>query len=641
MATRQANGRDTETMTPVPPDSEPLLPSAVRDPFARATRAVRPLDAAAALLLTFHLTLLLWTAGRGGPYRDDFRLQSMSVEQPLIEWLFSSPGSHFAPLPRLIIASQATFAPWDVGVATATTIALFAAQGIVMWLLLIELIGPRRDLLAIFLVYCLSPIFIPSAGWWTQAVTLTPASVGMLATLLFLTKYWRTQQVRYELAAWASYAVGLLSWEKALLTLPVAVMLVLLFLAPGPTWPERLRATLQLRRFWAGMALLTAAHLVYYVLGPFDTGGEPARAGPGVILTYLWTNLTSALLPGLAGGPWRWDTDTSPYFGIADPSLLMRLVAAVLVGVVLAGAARRDLSRTLRAVVLVLSVWIPGTAMLIVGRVTKFGISPAFDYRYLPEVAAVSVVALALALLPLRGEPVPAARRADWTARAMRVALVFYSVGAMVSIVTWGTTWHENPARPYAAQVREDLTPRDEEFRLYDTDLPTDVLSPLFAPYTRASRALGPFNREQLISFDASNPPAFVLTDGGAVRPAEFQTLASGLPGTASQCGYPVNSRSGPVVIPLDRRVPPLPDTFLRMSMLSGDELRLEVTVASSGGDFVVSPPEGLLVPEGLPAVLLRVDNLAVESVTVTFLSSDSGICVDKVLVGVPVPEST
>ena len=190
-----------------------------------------------------------------------------------------------------------------------------------MWLLLRELVGPRRALLGPFLVYALSPVFIPSVGWWTQAVTLTPATTAILACLLMVTRYFRTRRLRYEVGSWVCYAVGLLSWEKALLALPAALALATLFLSSGDGLPQRFRHALRARRLWAGMLVLTAAHLTYYALGPFDSGGEATRASPSVIVSYLWTNLTAALVPGLAGGPWRWDTDTSPYFGIADPSV--------------------------------------------------------------------------------------------------------------------------------------------------------------------------------------------------------------------------------------------------------------------------------------------------------------------------------
>jgi hypothetical protein len=80
---------------------------------------------------------------------------------------------------------------------------------------------------------------------------------------------------------------------------------------------------------------------------------------------------------------------------------------------------------------------------------------------------------------------------------------------------------------------------------------------------------------------------------------------------------------------------------FLRLGGLAGAPVRLQITVNSTEGRAVVSPSEGLTVPEGLAGVLLRLPRAPVGSITFTYLSSVSGVCLDKVTVGVSVRESS
>jgi hypothetical protein len=626
---------------PVPVGPEPLIPTEWRQTAASLLRRVQPADWAAVVLVAAHACLVLWISGLGGPYRDDFRLQSMAVENELLSWAFRSPESHFAPIPRLVIGAQAHLAPWDTGAAAAITTLLFGVQAMLMWLLLRTLVGPRRAALAPLLVFVLSPILTPSAGWWTQAVTLTPATIGLLAALVLVVAYWRHRTAGYAVGACLAYLFGLLSWEKALVTLPAAVGLTALFLvAEGSSFGARVRGTIDLWRLWLGMAVLTVTHLLYYVLGPFDPGGDPSRLGPRIALDYAWTNLSGALVPGLAGGPWRWDFETSPYFGIAASTVWMRLAAALLVLAVVVVAAVRAPSRTCRAVLLVLLVWLPSTTMLLLGRVTKFGLAPAFDYRYLPEVAAIATVALALAFLPLQGRTDSAHPTPRWGRWALAAALTAYVVGSVVSITRWAEVWHTNPARDYAANARGDLAGLAKPLDLYDDDLPSEILSPLFSPYNRHSRGLAPFNRGGLIAFDKGGAPGFLLSDDGTVTAAAFKVLAAARPGPAPRCGYPLNPRSPVVTVPLDRRVPAVESMFLRLNGLSGSDALIRIQLNSNENPVIVSPPAGTQISEGLFGSLLRFDSQPVDSVTLTYLSADSGLCVDKLTIGQPEPEA-
>jgi hypothetical protein len=620
------------------PDEIAELPLPERGLLRRVWARVTAADRAAAVLLAAHLLLVLWVSALGGPYRDDIRLQSMAVEEDLVWWAFRSPESHFAPIPRFIIGAQAYAAPWDVGVAAATTVLLFMAQGALMWLLLRELLGPHRSTLGVFIVYLVSPILVPSMGWWTQAVTLTPATVGMLGSLWCLCRYWRSRGWPDLIGTWSFYAFGLLSWEKALLTLPAAVALSVLFLASDELLAMRVRSVLARSRLWLGMLVLTGAHLVYYVTGPFDRGGDAAPLTPWLVIQYLWLNATQALLPGMTGGPWRWDSETSPYFGIANPPVPMIIVGLGVVVAVLAVAFRRSPSRTWRALLLVALVWLPSAAMLLLGRVTKFGLAPASDYRYLPEVAAITVVALGLALNPMRGRPTP---RSTVGSRVLTAVLLLVVVGSAISTTRWAAAWHENPARAYAANVIRSFDEQREPFRMFDTDLPSEVLDSLFGPYTQVSRAFAPFLRSRSVSFDSADPPAVVVDRQGTLVPGRLQPVAVGQAGPEQNCGYVLNPGRRVITVPLDTRVPELPNMFLRLGGLAGAPVRLQITVNSTEGRAVVSPSEGLTVPEGLAGVLLRLPRAPVGSITFTYLSSVSGVCLDKVTVGVSVRESS
>lgn len=603
------------------------------------TRWITASDAGAAVLIAAHLALVTWVVAGGGPYRDDFRLQAKALEEPLLTWMFLSPESHFAPLPRLIIFLQATFAPWSQASAIGTTLLLVAGQATLFWLLMREICGPRAALLPVMAVYAISPALVPAAAWWTQAVTLTPANMGFLGTMLMVARFSRTRATPDLVGALVAYGLGLLCWEKALLALPASLTLVAIVLEPTVSVRASARRVASHWPLWAGMLVLTVAHLTWYVLGPFDSGGETTEVTPALAVEYAWVNLTRALVPGLVGGPWSWDVETSPHFGIADPSGGQQAFAALLVTIALGLAWSRSRRRTLSGVVLVAAVWLPGLAMLLVGRVTKFGIVPAFDYRYLPEVVITAMLAFALAVVPWRGEIDPR----PWTriqSAAVAALMVIVILGAMLSTTRWANAWHANPARDYAERLRADVQSQPEPRRIYDTTMPTAVLSPLFTPYDRLSVALGPLNRDGRLDFDAANPPAWTVRQDGAVVPGKLQILASGAAGPLPNCGWSVSPERPDAVIPMEPRVPALPNTVLRLSMLNGIDTTLVVEVLADGQWRPADGDGSIAVTAGLDAVLMRVDDAAVSAVRVTTLASESGSCIDEVLLGVPVPSS-
>jgi len=626
---------------------ESLLPPSLTTSWQRLRLAWRPADTGAVVLAAAHLSMLSWVALPGGFYLDDFRLQSMAAEAPLgADHLFRTPGSHLAPIPRLLIWVQTDLAPLERWSAVGAMLVLQGVLAGLVWLLFRELFGPRRATLVPFTLFCFSPFIVPMFGWWTQAVTLNPAHVAMVATLLLHVRYLRTGRRRTAVAAVVTYGVGLLCWEKALLALPVAVLLTVLFLAPGDTWRARLRASWRWYRLALAYVLVTAAYLAVYLSGGYDRGAPGLRVGVGDALEAYGTNLTRSLLPGLVGGPWSWDADNSPYFGISDPGPALISVAAALVVVVTVLAVRRDPSRVARAWLVLLVPWVLGFGMVIVGRVSKFGILAAADYRYVAEFAFLGPLALGLATLPLAGRVSPAGshrwhehHRHQHSAlrRAAPVLVVAYLVGAAASVSAWGSAWHDNPNADTVPALRESFLAAPTPVHVYDVPVPAEMLPPLFDPYQRLPRLLAPLDDGRMEVGNGS-VSGRVLDEEGRLVPATLSTITVGRPGPASDCGRPLNESSPTVLVPLERRVPALDGLVLRLGLLVGADSSIEVVAESPTGSAVLTPPEGMSIRSGPNAVVLALAAEPVTRIRVTLLDTTIGSCLDTVTVARPVP---
>jgi hypothetical protein len=290
---------------------------------------------------------------------------------------------------------------------------------------------------------------------------------------------------------------------------------------------------------------------VYATYGLNFSPGETADVSWGPI---AWNLVAVAMLPAVVGGPLSWEPLTGGAF--ADPSDVTMLVSWAAVGALVLYAWR---SRTIskRAWALVVFTTIGNVALLASARASVVGPDIAREYRYQTEAAAVVVLAIGLAFLPLRGAVEENAVREDapegYEDRRLIAAVTVVVVAlSAVSSVRWVDLWQDrNPTEDYIENVRANLTSADEAVPLVDDGVPQTLLWSFRYPENTYSHLFAPWEAhmtfprsavDDLFLFDAAGDLARVRLD-----PARRMKLPKD-----ADPDCPVPLEGGTLRIPLD-----------------------------------------------------------------------------------------
>ena len=592
--------------------------------------------AVAALLVVVQLVLRAWIAAQGSFYLDDYVfIARMAHRAPQLTALLTDHAGHVMPGSFLLVWLLTELVPLHWPAAVGVDIALQLGVDIAMLRLLVELFGRRPAVLLPFAVFVTTALTLPATIWWAAAINQLPMQLAVLLACTAHVRYLRSGRVRDVAVATAAVLAGLAFSEKTVLALPLLAALSLLWFVDGRPLARLGRAWWRWQEACVAYGVLGAAYGLYYLLAV----PSPFRGGPDVggLCTLVIGQLVRSVLPGLLGGPWRWQ-----YVPVTLPTTDVPVPAGIAAGLVCAGVVAASLLAHRgagRAWLLALGYLVVDAALVAASRARVFDPSVfTREYRYLTDFAIVVVLCGALAFLPVRRAPRvlrPRARRWAAVARAAgnrpgwaALAVAGLVAGSVLSGVGYAVGWADNASRDFVATARADLAARPGTTLLVDAPVPDRVMWSLLGPWTHASVLLAAAPEEPAFLVDGQTVDELaMLDDEGHVRRAWVQPAVAAPPGPDPGCGWAV--ANGPRVVALPTATP-AGRWLVRLSYLSAQDNAGWV----SAGDQLRAP---VLLPAGLHDFFVQVQG-PVREVTVELRDPTRPLCVWQVEVGVPRP---
>ncbi len=512
----------------------------------------RPATVILAVILVLGVALRTVVAAQGWFYWDDLTLhaQARAHDAPTLGLLLTDHDGHLMPGAWLIEWLVATYFPldWPAAVAVLGLLQLVAAAAVARaCLVLCPRVSPvrvRGRELALpwaavpLACYLLSPLTLPSTTWLATAVNILPLHAAMALTIAHSVLAVRHRSIPHLVIAAAALLGGLLFSERALFTGPITVVLLVCCVVAAGQWRVHRSG---IARVAVALAVPTIAWAGIYLAVIGDPrAGEQLTAtatvdggGGGGVSELVFHGYLYALLPTVAGGPWRWDR-WHPGPPWADPPTAV-IIAGLVVGAVVLGWTARGRIRHLWAWLPVVAYpLVPIVALTLVRTGPETAAEITQTLRHFSEVTVLAVVVCAFLLARPERRPLPPAGRLF--AAGVAGLLV---VSVVVSTVAYARVWADQPARDYFRTLRVDLAQREEP--IFDQAVDLHVLLPVVHPHNLLSRLIGGLEGVPPIDSWTTAP---ALVDGeGHLRPAELVPLRATDPGAEPDCGVRVGAQ--------------------------------------------------------------------------------------------------
>jgi hypothetical protein len=575
------------------------------------------------VLVVLQLGFRAWALAGSWFYFDDIAFMSRAMNEPLdASYLLESYGGHLMPAGFLAVYGLTKVAVFQWEPWAALLLALQALAGLGMLRLLLSLFGRRAFVLALLAGY-LAYVFTLSAGiWFAAGINQLPMQVALVFGLHAHVEYLRHRRLRSLVVAVVWTVAGLAFYEKTLLLLGIYLIVAFGWFATGGTADRIKHLWSHYRAGVLAYAALGAGYLVLYVNYGLDSSPGNANTQPWSPIAYNLVGTT--MLPGLVGGPLRWQPLSVGAFGWPTQAVVLVswfAFAALLVH------AQRTRTKSLRAWALIAFPAVCNVFILATARANVVGPDIAREYRYQTETAALFVIALGLAFLPLDGAPEQNEVREDATpedARLLTAITAVVVVAATVSSVRYVDLWQDsNPSEQYFANVRTSLTHASEQpVPLADLGIPQTLLWSYRFPENTYSHVLR--HLDDKTDYPRSSVDRlYVFDDQGHLSPATIPPTRVQLGG--SGC-YPLAGEK--TTIPLDGPVIG-GGWWLRISYGSPEDVSLHVQAGEEGHD--------LDLPKGLHNVFVQAAG-DFDQVQLSDYPEDSGLCVTALTLGLPAP---
>jgi hypothetical protein len=575
-------------------------------------------------LVALQLAFRAWALSGSWFYFDDIAFMSRAMNQPLdASYLLESYGGHLMPAGFLAAYALTTYAVYDWTPWAVVLLVLQALAGLGMLRLLRSLFGRRALVLALLAGY-LAYVFTLSAGiWFAAGINQLPMQVALVFGLHAHVEYLRHRRTRSLLVALVWTVAGLVFYEKTLLLLGIYLVVGVGWFTTGST-PDRVKQLWS--RYRAGIlgyGALGVGYLAVYVHYGLDFSPGNANTQPWSPIAYNLVGTT--MLPGLVGGPLRWQPLSVGAFGWPTQAVVLVSWAAF-VALVVHAQRSRTISR--RAWTLIAFPAVCNVVLLATARANVVGPDIAREYRYQTETAALFVIAVGLAFLPLVGAPEQNAVRADASPedpRLVAVVTLAVVVAATVSSVRYVDLWQDrNPSEQYFATVRSTLAKApDKPVPLADLGVPQNLLWSYRFPENTYSHVFKDLDHETAYP-RSSVDRLYVFDDQGHLSPATIPPTRRQLGG--SGCGFPLAGRQ--TTIPLDGPVIG-GGWWLQVSYASPEAVGLRLVAGEEVHD--------LSLPKGLHnAYVLAGGDF--DAVTLSNYPAHSGLCVTGLTLGLPGP---
>jgi hypothetical protein len=609
---------------------DPQAPERSRQPARRAAvslpeRLSRHLVLYGVGLVALQLAFRAWALADSWFYFDDIAFMSRAMNQPLdASYLLESYGGHLMPggfLASWLLTDAAVYSwtPW-----AAVLLGLQALAGLGMLRLLVSLFGRTSFVLALLAGY-LALVFTLSAGiWWAAGINQLPMQVALVFGLHAHVEYLRHRRLRSLAAAIVWTLAGLAFYEKTLLLLGIYAIVGFGWFCTGST-PDRLKHLWT--RYRAGVlayGALGVGYLALYVRYGLDLSPDNANSQPWSPIAYHL--IGDAMLPGFVGGPLRWEPLSVGALG--HPTLAVVLVSWFAF-VALVVHAQRTRTRSRRAWSLLAFTAICNVVLLATARANVVGPDIAREYRYQTESAALFVLGVGLAFLPLVGAPeVNAVREEVEPEHPRLVALIAITVvaAATVSSVRYVDLWQDrNPSKAYFANVRRTLAAADDRpVPLVDVGIPQALLWAYRFPENSYSHVFKNLDHETTYP-RSSVDRLFIFDDQGRLSPVTVPDTRVQQGG--SGCGYPLTGET--TRIPLDGAVIG-GGWWLRVSYASPEAVDLHLLAGDEQHD--------LSLPKGLHNVFVQAAGDKWDQVVLSDYPAGTGLCVTALTLGLPAP---
>lgn len=586
------------------------------------------------------LVTRLWLGFQFTWLTDDWTYIVRSNTLPLPRFVLESYNGHVGPGQFMLVWVIAKAAPLSFTPAVLVAAFLGAASLLAWGATLRKVFGPRPVLLLPLAVMAFSPMTLWAGLWWASAVQAAPLQL-CTAAMVYYGAAWASSRSRGHLVALlVSYVIGLLFWEKALLSV-IPALAVVWMMTPGSS-RQRLRSG---QPVLLALAATSVVYLGLYALalrlypGTWYAISEVdddvslpllVELGKGVVIAGR-----DVLAPGLIGGPW----ELVP-FGLTLTLPGPSAVAGLAAGLLLIVMVLRGLCRRHGLVPVLLVILYVGIALSLTSRSTTSAVI-GVDAMKNPRLHAdpLSVTLLALTLLTLRTAPEQEAHvPLDWDGvrgrvprRVVRGAVALVAVVVSVGLATgvrglWMDT-RDRPAMGWSTSVRDDIEAQ-RPVLLADGRPPVNVYPFGFWPDEAwLSKMLAGVPGAR---FSGSGSRLSMVAEDGHVVAARVERQAGTEQGPVADCGYVVDPGQR-IGLPLDAELIGW-NWGVEASFVAGDDASLVLDV-----DGTEIPME---VAAGVSTVLAPV-NSPVTHVLVSSSADSATVCLVGLAFGPPVPASS
>jgi len=480
--------------------------------------------------------------------QDDFENLDLAFKSALnVHYLTFIGSGDLMMGQRLLAWMLSRVALYDWTLAAAIILVLFGASALAGLRLLRTLFGEHPAILIALALYLLSPLTVPSFGWWSSAVEEVPLQLAIFLALNAHVLYLRGRQKKHLAAAIGWVAFSLFFYEKGLVLPPLLFAVTAAYFAGRRSFLSG--AWLALSRYraaWLSYAALLVAYSILLAVSLGTAIAQPqAPHSIGTVTSFSWHLLKDELVPGSLGGPWRWLPFPGNAYAIAAPpsglTWLAMIVAIALIGV---SVLRRKVAWRAWAIWI---GWVAFADMLpvILRRMNgPYPILYALETRYVSDSVAVLAICLCLAFLPLVPEHKTTVPGFNWDRRSEGVesawrrfasgVIVVFILGSLLS--TWSYESHVSGSvvAHYIANGRRALRLMPRSAAIVDTPVPGDVVVGHIHP-ALASTVLGDMVRKRLRWITA---PAGTI-DGLRIFGPDGRLYLAAVKGGTSPWGHP------------------------------------------------------------------------------------------------------
>ncbi|MGF2953047.1 hypothetical protein ACOJVP_12005 [Mycobacterium sp. THU-M116] len=567
---------------------------------------------AAAALIAVQLGIRAVLAFGGYFYWDDLILVGKAGTEGLWSpsYLFDDHDGHLMPAAFLLAGAIVRAAPLD-WTGPAISLVLLALLVSLALLRALHVILGWRPVLLIPLTFALfTPLAVPGFAWWAAALNSLPMLAALSWVCADAILLVRTGNRRYAVTGALAYLAGLVFFEKAAVIPFVAFAVAALLAHVGG---DRLALRTVWRagvRLWVACLALTLAWVAVYlaVVNQRRWSFDPAMTG-----ALLWRSVTHGIVPGLAGGPWRWDrwAPASPW---AAPGPAVMALGWLL----LAGLLALSLVRKKR----IGPVWLTAAGYAVACQVPIYlmrsskltALELAQTLRYLPDLVVVLTLLAAVALCaPNRPGP---ARRLDASpgrAVAVGVLAAAFVASSLYSTATFLASWRDNPAQPYLRNTLAGLASAHAASTapLLDQEVDPLVLQRIVGPENLASHLFALVRDRP--EFASATTQLRMLDSSGRLVDAHVTWVRTIVPGPLPRCGY-FAQPDKPARLVLDGPLLPA-DWTVELNYLANSDGSMTLSL-NQGPDVRVAVHPGLnrvfvRLPGAGDAITVRADTAA------------------------------